>query len=152
MLSRRTGVDNSNVQLLLMSALLVNALSRSVLPLLVAVGALAACLLGYLGMLSAVFDLLAQFTAHWLAIAAMAVIASFWTRFAYGLIAAGIGIACLFPLALTSWYAAKPVSVATIAKTATPPGNNIAAPVARTRGSGQDGFVNRHAKLTPMEG
>ena len=123
-----------------MSALLFNALSRPVLPLLVAVGALAACLLGYLGMLTAVFDLLAQFTAHWLVIAAMAVIASFWTRFAYGLIAAGLGIACLFPLALTSWYAAEPARAAPMAKTATLPVNVIVAPPARTIESGQDGF------------
>ncbi len=90
-----------------MYAVLVFALSRPVLPLLVAVGALSAFALGYLGVLSAVFDLFAQFTAHWLVIALMAVTASFAVRHAYTILASGLVFACIFPAGLTSWYAVE---------------------------------------------
>ena len=90
-----------------MQAVLVFALSRPVLPLLVAVGALSALALGYLGVVSAVFDLFAQFTAHWLIIALIAVAASFSARYAYAILASGVVLACLLPVSLTNWYGAQ---------------------------------------------
>lgn len=95
---------------------LVNAFSRPVLPLLVAVGALAAFALGYLGVLAAPFDIFAQFTAHWLVVAVMAVAASFAARHAFAILAAGLVFALLLPVSLTRWYAvdvATPVAAET---------------------------------------
>ncbi len=90
-----------------MYTVLVFALSRPVLPLLVAVGALSALALGYLGVVSAAFDLFAQFTAHWLVIAVIAVVASYTVRYAYTILALGIVCACLVPVTLTNWYDAR---------------------------------------------
>ena len=87
-----------------MYAVLVFALSRPVLPLLVAVCALSAFGIGYLGVLSAVFDFFAQFTTQWLVIALMAVAASFAVRHAYTILASGLVFACIIPVSLASWY------------------------------------------------
>lgn len=92
------------------------ALSRPVLPQLVAAGALAAFALGYLGVLAAPFDVFAQFTAHWLIVAVMAVVASFAVRHAYMILAGGFVFALLLPVSLTQWYAldvATPVAAGT---------------------------------------
>lgn len=87
-----------------MHAVLAIALSRHVLPLLVGSAALAAFLLGYLGMYSPAFDFLAHFTVHWLVVAIMAVIASFVARRAYSILAAGGVLACLLPVIMAAWY------------------------------------------------
>lgn len=90
-----------------MYAVLVFAVSRPVLPLLVAAGALSALALGYLGVVSSVFDLFAQFTAHWLVIAVIAVVASYARSYAYTILASGVAFACLMPVGLTNWYDAR---------------------------------------------
>ena len=119
-----------------MYAVLVFALSRPVLPLLVAVGALSAFALGYLGVLSAVFDLFAQFTAHWLVIAIMAVAASFAVRHAYTILASGLLFACILPASLTSWYALGIQGTSVAAQTVRPlPTAGLAA---------STGIINRH--------
>ncbi|MGI9475271.1 MAG: endonuclease/exonuclease/phosphatase family protein [Hyphomicrobiaceae bacterium] len=105
-----------------MYAVFAIAFSRQVLPLVVAAVALGAFLLGYVGMLSPAFDILAHFTAHWLVIAIMAVVASFVTRRAYALLAMGGLLAGMLPVILAAWYAndlAVPLS-ATAARAATP--------------------------------
>ena len=88
-----------------MKAMLATLLSRRVLPMCVAAGAVAAFLLGNLAAVSAVFDFSAQFTAHWLTIAVIAVVASFIPNHAYKLLAASILAAGLLPVALYHWYA-----------------------------------------------
>ena len=95
-----------------MYAVLVFALSRPILPLLVAIGALTALALGYLGVISAVLDLFAQFTAHWLVIAVVAVVASFTVRYTYTILALGIVFACLLPVSMTNWYDARATTAA----------------------------------------
>lgn len=123
-----------------MPVLLIQALSRPVLPLLVAAAALSACLLGYLGMLSSILDLFAQFTAHWLVIAAIAVIASFWTRFAYVLTATGVVAACLSPLLLTNWYAAPSARAAAVMETAASDRGQLATSPASKPGANKKRF------------
>jgi endonuclease/exonuclease/phosphatase (EEP) superfamily protein YafD len=71
--------------------------------LLVAAMALLAFALGYLSSLSAVFDFFAQFSAHWLLLAVVAVAASFATRCAYTILALSLLIATVTPLIVTSW-------------------------------------------------
>lgn len=91
-----------------MRALFTKLLSRNVLPMCVAAGALVAFSLGFLAGASAVFDMLAQFSAHWLIIAAMAAMACFITKRAYSLLLAGFVIALLFPSVLVKWYTLEP--------------------------------------------
>lgn len=116
-----------------MPARLVLAFSRPVLPLLVAAGALAAFALGYLGVLSAPFDIFAQFTAHWLVVAVMAVAASFAARHAYAILAAGLVFALLLPVSLTRWYAVDAATAAAETTVSDAGSKAQTAPVARGR-------------------
>ncbi|MBU2534178.1 MAG: endonuclease/exonuclease/phosphatase family protein [Alphaproteobacteria bacterium] len=92
-----------------MPVVIAKLLSREWLPLLVAGGALAAFTIGYFGWLTPSLDFFAQFTAHWLMIAVVAVVASFATRQAYAILSASLPLACLVPILLTAWYAAPPL-------------------------------------------
>lgn len=91
-----------------MLSLVSRALSRRALPLLVTVAALTAFALGYLGKVSAPFDMIAQFTAHWLIVAVIALAASYVPRRAYAILAASVAVAVGGPLVVTSLYAAVP--------------------------------------------
>jgi endonuclease/exonuclease/phosphatase (EEP) superfamily protein YafD len=94
----------------MMRALLASVLSRPVLPLLVAAAALLAFAAGYLSSLSALLDFSAQFSAHWLVLAVVAVVASFVQRYAYTILASSLLIAALAPPIIASWYSATHIA------------------------------------------
>jgi hypothetical protein len=100
---------------LIMRSLSASVLSRQVLPLLVAAMALLAFALGYFSSLSAVFDFFAQFSAHWLLLAVVAVAASFATRCAYTILALSLLIATVTPLIVTSWHRVSSAAITSIA-------------------------------------
>jgi endonuclease/exonuclease/phosphatase (EEP) superfamily protein YafD len=77
--------------------------------------ALLAFALGYFSSLSAVFDFFAQFSAHWLLLAVVAVAASFATRCAYTILALSLLIATVTPLIVTSWHTASSAAITSIA-------------------------------------
>jgi len=88
-----------------------HALSRQQLPLIVAFGALTAFGVGLLGPFSAVFDLSAQFSAHWLVLAVLAAGACFVPRYAYSLLGLSLLISILAPSLVTKLYATVPANV-----------------------------------------
>src|SRR6056297_2791102 len=75
------------------------------LALMTAAGALLAFTLGLAGVFAPEFDLIAQFTAHWLVIAVIATVACFATRYTLILLASAIPIACALPWFLAHQYA-----------------------------------------------
>jgi endonuclease/exonuclease/phosphatase (EEP) superfamily protein YafD len=113
-----------------MKNLIATALSRHVLPLLVASGALFAFALGQLAMTSAVFDFFAQFSKHWLVIAVTAVAASFIPRRAYTVLTLSFPLAILFPVGLAHYYEASPAA-ANFSSTGEPVAAGLPSPTAK---------------------
>ncbi len=72
-----------------------------------AAAALAAFGLGHLGSLAPAFDLIAQFSAHWLIIAAAAAAASFVPQRSLAVLCLGLFGACLLPVIITMTYTAR---------------------------------------------